>query len=61
MVDGDEDSIVRALELIAGHHDYRTTLERNARRYWEEYLAPMSVARRVVAAGTAEGEGSLHD
>ncbi len=61
VVEGDEDSIVRALVLVAVHHDYRTKLERNARRYWEEYLAPMSVARRVVAAGTAEGEGSLHD
>lgn len=46
----EEGAIAEAVELIARDHEYRSTLQRNARRYWEEYLAPASVARRIVGA-----------
>ena len=55
LVADDEDEIAHAVELITGDHDYRTRLERNARRYWEEHLTPASVARRIVAAANSDG------
>lgn len=57
VVDGSEDAIVQAVELIVSDDIYRTTLERNARRYWEEFLAPASVARRILEAASQDGSG----
>lgn len=56
IVEDDEDAMVDALELLAADADYRHSLERNARRYWDEYLAPASVARRI---SDAAGGGGL--
>lgn len=49
-VEDDEEAILAALQEIAENHFYRRHLEKGARRYWEDYLAPISVARRLIAA-----------
>lgn len=58
LVDDSEEAMVEAVELIVRDHEYRARLEHNARAYWLDYLAPASVARRIVAAelsGIARG------
>jgi len=53
-VDGDEDSMAAALDLLRRDHSYRQHLERNARAYYDKLLAPEVVTRRLlVAAGVA--------
>jgi hypothetical protein len=53
-VDGSVESLQAAVRKISGNGTYRRTLERNARAYYDEYLAPTSVVRRVLAeAGVA--------
>lgn len=49
LVGDDEHSMVAALEQLTLDDDYRARLERNARLYWERYLSPPSIARRVLA------------
>lgn len=56
----DEDSLGDAVARVLGDDAYRRTLERNARRYWEDYLAPAAVAERIGQAATsvrARGDG----
>lgn len=52
-----EAEMVEAIALIVNDYHYRATLERNARAYWESYLAPRSVARRIVRASLSELTG----
>lgn len=47
-VDDDVDQMVAAIEAIASDATYRSMLERNARAYWDEWLAPARVARRLL-------------
>ncbi|HUE95719.1 MAG TPA: glycosyltransferase [Longimicrobiaceae bacterium] len=46
-VDGSVDSCREAIRRILEDTEYREHLERNARRYYERYLAPSSVMRRL--------------
>lgn len=55
LVDDDEGAIRDAVERVLGDDHYRTMLERNARAYWERYLAPDAVAGRLVAAASGMG------
>lgn len=48
-VDGSYESIREAIELIQADDAYRERLERNARAYYEQYLAPAVVIRRVLS------------
>lgn len=53
-VDGSVESIEEAIRQIRADNQYRLSLEYNARRYYETYLAPERVVRRVLAqAGVA--------
>lgn len=62
LVDGSEDAIVDAVQVITRDHEYRGRLEDNAREYWERYLAPASVARRIVeTARSSTPEFAEHD
>lgn len=45
-----EDELRPAVELIIHDHDYRASLERAARRYYEEWLAPEVVTARLIGA-----------
>lgn len=49
-VDGSADSIREAVSEICANDSYRATLERGAREYYESYLAPASVIRRIFTA-----------
>ena len=47
MVEDDAEEIREAVELLAANADYRHHLERSARAYWERWLSPTSVIRRL--------------
>lgn len=47
-VDGSVESIEAAIRLIRADDGYRINLESNARTYYETYLSPESVMRRVL-------------
>jgi hypothetical protein len=46
-VDGSVDEIAQAVELLHSDAEYRHELERNARRYFLEYLSPAKCIERV--------------
>jgi hypothetical protein len=48
IVDGSIEGIGEAVRLLVGDGDYRRRLERNARAYFERYLAPASCIERIV-------------
>ena len=48
LVQDDADSIGAGLEKVLGDAPYRRTLEIAARAYYDRYLAPVSVVRRLV-------------
>jgi hypothetical protein len=50
-VDGSTESFRAAIALIAGDDEYRRLLERNARAYYDAYLAPKSALVRLMRAG----------
>lgn len=52
-VDGSRDSIAEAIDLICSKPDYRRSLERAARQYYDDYLAPHRVAERLLEATSA--------
>jgi hypothetical protein len=52
-VDGSEESIVEALEMIRRQPAYRRKLEVNSRRWYLEYLQPAALVRRLLAAAEA--------
>lgn len=60
-VDGTVDSFRSAIIEILSDESYRKTLERNARKYYETYLSPTSVIRRILeeAGKTSALEGRL--
>jgi hypothetical protein len=47
-VDGSADALRHAIATLCADHEYRHVLEENARAYYEAYLAPSSVVRRVL-------------
>jgi hypothetical protein len=47
-VDGSENSLKDAIQLIVGDRKYRQHLERNARQYFETYLTPRRVIERLI-------------
>jgi hypothetical protein len=49
VVDGSPASLDAALERLRRDHDYRRALEANARRWYDEHLAPPRVAQRLLA------------
>jgi hypothetical protein len=49
-VDGSEAAIHDALQKICGDATYRRHLEREAREYYDRYLAPKSVVERLLAS-----------
>lgn len=49
-VDGSRESLAAALELLVQNRDYRENLERNARAYFLEHLAPRRCIERIMAA-----------
>ena len=62
LVDGSEAAIQDALQKICGDAAYRRQLEREARAYYERYLAPKSVVERLLASvdrETGEREARL--
>ncbi len=62
LAEDDEDSLRDAVARVLGDDAYRRTLERNARQYWEDYLAPAAVAGRIVqAANERAGKGDGDD
>lgn len=50
VVDGSDASLDDALERLRRDHAYRHALEQGARAWYEEYLAPEVVARRLLGA-----------
>jgi hypothetical protein len=54
-VDGSVESFRSAIGTICGDADYRARLETRARAYYEEYLAPTAVVRRILHAVTDAG------
>lgn len=50
IVDGSEAAIQDALHKICGDATYRRHLEREARAYYDRYLAPKSVVERLLAS-----------
>lgn len=56
-VDDTEDAIADALLLLMEDLPYRRMLERNARSYWDGFLAPTSVVRRIVQAAEYAAKG----
>jgi hypothetical protein len=44
----DVDAMGPAFELLLGDHAYRRHLEEGARRYWEHFLQPEAMVRRLV-------------
>ena len=46
--------VAAAVDLLRRDHDYRRRLERNARAYYERYLAPDAVIRRLMSAAGVE-------
>lgn len=59
-VDGSVESFRSAILRISSDEEYRLHLEENAREYYEEYLAPESVVRRVLfRVERADGEVPL--
>ena len=57
-VDGSVDDFRSALRKIIGDAEYRRTLERNAREYYETYLAPTSVLERILRKAGITGEST---
>lgn len=55
MVDGSEDSILAAIDRLCEDREYRRHLEESARRYWEQYLRPEVVIRRMVDSAGGAG------
>jgi glycosyltransferase involved in cell wall biosynthesis len=51
-VDGSAGAITDALDRIRADHAYRASLERGARGYWERWLAPEVVMRRLIVGDT---------
>jgi glycosyltransferase involved in cell wall biosynthesis len=47
-VDGDAEALVDAIRLIRADDEYRRTLERGARAYFDRWLAPEVVANRLL-------------
>lgn len=50
VVDDDVDAMAEAIALLSRDDDYRRRLEANARAYWDEWLAPPRIARRLLEA-----------
>lgn len=48
VIDGSRESIEDALERLRRDHAYRRLLEVNARRWYDEHLAPAALARRLL-------------
>ena len=48
IVDDSEESIFEAVELLHHDREYRSHLEESARLYWEQFLRPDAVIRRLV-------------
>lgn len=48
VVPDDVDAMAEAIERVATDAEYRTTLERGARAYWDRWLRPDRVARRLL-------------
>jgi hypothetical protein len=48
IVEDSEDAILAAVDLLHRDHEYRHHLEASARRYWERFLRPDVVIRRLV-------------
>lgn len=55
IVDDSEESILAAIDLLCGDREYRRHLEESARRYWEQYLHPNVVIRRMVDSAGGSG------
>ena len=55
IVDGSEESIFEAVDLLHHDREYRRHLEESARRYWEQFLRPDAVIRILLDhSGRAE-------
>jgi hypothetical protein len=50
-VDGSMEEMKSAVHLLTTDHDYRQKLERNARKYYEEWVAPAQAVRRFIREG----------
>ncbi|MFZ6003668.1 MAG: glycosyltransferase [Actinomycetota bacterium] len=50
MIDGSPESFDDAIARLRSDHRYRERLEMNARRWYDDHLAPQKVAARVLAA-----------
>ncbi len=59
-VDGSIESIREAVSRICADTEYRRHLEKNARAYWEKWLEPARMMRRLIdaAAGGVAGEAA---
>lgn len=58
-VDGSPYSIRQALDVLRSNPNYRLALERAARGYYETYLAPAAVIKRIIArAGEHRSRGA---
>lgn len=47
-VDGSLEGMKVAVQLLITNHEYRQKLERNARKYYEEWVAPAQAVRRFI-------------
>lgn len=50
-VDGSLEEMKAAVHLLTTDHAYRQKLERNARKYYEEWVAPAQAMRRFIREG----------
>ncbi|MCH7663412.1 MAG: glycosyltransferase [Chloroflexi bacterium] len=50
-VDGSMAEMKAAVELLMRDHEYRRKLERNARKYYEQWIAPEQAMRRFIKEG----------
>ena len=48
IVDGSQEAVQQAVELLCRDHDYRCHLEQNARNYFNKYLHPRCVIERLI-------------
>lgn len=54
-VEDDPEAIADGMTTLLEDDAYRVRLEKNARQYWNDYLAPTSVARRLVEGADRSG------
>jgi glycosyltransferase involved in cell wall biosynthesis len=57
IVDGSVESLCEAITLLREDRGYRMRLERGARAYFDQYLAPRRVIERLIEAARAAPRG----